>query len=53
MKKMVSWKNYKGKPSNDMRYVRSEMYMSVVLNLSEKIASIIVKRYIKCLLQII
>ena len=33
-KKIVSWKTCKGKPPNDMSYVRNEMYMSVVLNLN-------------------
>ena len=34
-RKIVSWKTCKGKPPNDMRYVRSKMYMSIVLNLNE------------------
>ena len=48
--KIVSWKTCKGKPPNDTRYVRSEMYMSVVFNLNKKIALIIVEHCIKCLL---
>ena len=34
-RKIVSWKTCKGKPPNDMRYVRSKMYIPVVLNLNK------------------
>ena len=34
--KIARWKICKGKPFGNMRYVRSKMYISIVLNLNER-----------------
>ena len=34
--KIARWKICKGKPPSNMRYIRSKMYMSTVLNLNKK-----------------
>ena len=34
--KIARWKICKGKPPGNMRYVRSKMYMSIVLNLNKE-----------------